>query len=621
MLAVALAVFAGTFLVRFLTVEFSNDHFVHLSRGRQILLGDVPDRDFFDPGLFLQYYASAAALTLSGGTLLGEAILTSSAIALGAALTFVLAATLSASTTLGLAAAVAAAATAPRLYSYPKVFLFVLALVCAHVYARTPSKGGLVTLAAVTVIAFLFRHDHGVYIGITLVGFFVLLDWDAPRRALSSAVRYAALTALFLMPFAIFIEATTGLVAYVEGSAPQVSDLVTPRIVWPTFDIGRQGPLPGSAPQREQRIHVRWTPEADDAARRERESRYGLTQPDEGEERTWSYVLADETPDNIRALMSDPLVADTHGLDRARLTIEKTRQLNPGVFTEGNARALLYYVSLLLPLAGAAMLLAAASRGRVAREDIAVVGALVIVCAVIEVALVRGSPETRLPDVAAPMAALGAWVTARWIRDGPTTGSRPKGRLAAAAIAWLVMLWSCSSFGHAVSSLEASGVFEGPRAVWQRINDTSRNLRLRPIDAWAPVGSTGLRALTRYVHECTAPDDRVLALHFLPELFFYSERGFAGGQVYLLIDWHSSVRDQRLTVARLARERVPVVIVDVSTRDRVWAHFPLVADYVSEHYVPVAESTFGGDTEYSVLADRRLTASGTHASLGLPCFR
>lgn len=617
MLAVALAVFAGTFLVRFLTVEFSNDHFVHLSRGRQILLGEVPVRDFFDPGLFLQYYASAAALTLSGGTLLGEAILTTSAIALGATLTFVLAATLSASTTLGLAAAVATAATGPRLYSYPKVFLFVLALVCAHLYARKRTKAGLVILAAVTAMAFLFRHDHGVYIGLTLAGFFLLLDWGTPRRALSNAVRYGAITALFLMPFALFIEATTGLVAYVEGSAPQVIDLLTPRMVWPAFAIGRQEPS-----QRELRIHVRWTLETDDAARRDREARYGLTRPDEGEEHTWSYVLDNEAPDNIRALLSDPLVADTHGLDRVGMRIERPEQVNPPrVFTEGNARTLLYYVSLLLPLAGAAMLFAAAGRGRITREEAAVVGALVIVCAVIEVALVRGSPESRLPDVAAPMSALGAWVTARWIhRDSRAHAGRPKGRLAAAAIAWLVILWSCSTFGHAVASLEASGLVEGPGAVWQRIHDTSRSLRRRPIDAWAPEGSTGIRALTRYVHECTAPADRVLALHFLPELFFYSERGFAGGQVYLLIDWHSSVRDQRLTVARLSSERVPVVIVDVSTRDLVWAHFPVVADYVGEHYVQVAESTFGGDTEYSVLTDRRLTSSSTYERLGLPCY-
>src|SRR5687767_9868621 len=52
------AILAGTvglaiagFLYRFLTIEFLNDHFVHLSRGYQIVRGEVPVRDFFDPGL------------------------------------------------------------------------------------------------------------------------------------------------------------------------------------------------------------------------------------------------------------------------------------------------------------------------------------------------------------------------------------------------------------------------------------------------------------------------------------------------------------------------------------------------------------------------------------------
>src|SRR5687767_6386354 len=89
--------FALTFLFRWLTVEFTNDHFVHLSRGRQILLGDVPVRDFFDPGLILQYYASAFALTISGQNLLGEAILTIAFVAAGTALTFWLSARLSGS--------------------------------------------------------------------------------------------------------------------------------------------------------------------------------------------------------------------------------------------------------------------------------------------------------------------------------------------------------------------------------------------------------------------------------------------------------------------------------------------------------------------------------------------
>ena len=63
----ALVTFALVFAYRWLTVNFTNDQFVHLSRARQILLGELPVRDFFDPGLFLQYYASAAAGSESGG--------------------------------------------------------------------------------------------------------------------------------------------------------------------------------------------------------------------------------------------------------------------------------------------------------------------------------------------------------------------------------------------------------------------------------------------------------------------------------------------------------------------------------------------------------------------------
>src|SRR5688572_27488781 len=111
----AIVAVAGTFVFRFLTVEFTNDHFVHLSRGAQILYGDVPIRDFFDPGLTLQYYASAAVLLWSGHNLFGETILTVGVIAAAAGLTFVAAARLSGSISLALAATAMAVLSMPRL--------------------------------------------------------------------------------------------------------------------------------------------------------------------------------------------------------------------------------------------------------------------------------------------------------------------------------------------------------------------------------------------------------------------------------------------------------------------------------------------------------------------------
>ncbi len=90
-----LGVFVCIFLFRFLTVDFKNDHFAHLSRARQILLGDLPVRDFFDGGFFLQNYASTAAQLAFGYNLFGEALLTISLVALGGMLAFHLSARLS----------------------------------------------------------------------------------------------------------------------------------------------------------------------------------------------------------------------------------------------------------------------------------------------------------------------------------------------------------------------------------------------------------------------------------------------------------------------------------------------------------------------------------------------
>lgn len=63
-------------------------------------------------------------------------------------------------------------------------------------------------------------------------------------------------------------------------------------------------------------IHVRWAP---GVARDERirvEERYNLADGFEQNGDTWRYHLSDISIDNVRALMADPAVEDTHGVDR-----------------------------------------------------------------------------------------------------------------------------------------------------------------------------------------------------------------------------------------------------------------------------------------------------------------
>lgn len=68
-------------------------------------------------------------------------------------------------------------------------------------------------------------------------------------------------------------------------------------------------------------VNVRWAPDVDDAARARLEQRYGLSQGEFREVRTWGYALVDRSRDNIRALVGDPAVGDTHQIHRTAFRV------------------------------------------------------------------------------------------------------------------------------------------------------------------------------------------------------------------------------------------------------------------------------------------------------------
>ena len=70
---------------------------------------------------------------------------------------------------------------------------------------------------------------------------------------------------------------------------------------------------------------------------------------------------------------------------------------------------------------------------------------------------------------------------------------------------------------------------------------TNFGIYFDPLDSTNPIinpgpksdrllGTEDLKALTRYIHECTKPEDRLFIAGFFPDVHFYSARGFAGGQ-------------------------------------------------------------------------------------------
>jgi len=71
------------------------------------------------------------------------------------------------------------------------------------------------------------------------------------------------------------------------------------------------------------KINVRWAPDVDDAGRESVEARFHLAQEGEPDGRTRHYELLDSSRANVEALLTNPAVEDTAGLDRATLAFDK----------------------------------------------------------------------------------------------------------------------------------------------------------------------------------------------------------------------------------------------------------------------------------------------------------
>src|SRR5512138_3004150 len=160
---IAAAVGVLTFAFRLITLrDLTNDHYMHLAWAQQLLFGQLPGRDFVDPGMPLMYTLSALVQQLWRGPF-SEGVLTCILLGLAASATFLFVIELTGSIAFGVGATLFEIALQPRLYSYPKILVPAVALLLIQRYVRQPSRGWLVALAGWTAAAVLFRHDLGVY--------------------------------------------------------------------------------------------------------------------------------------------------------------------------------------------------------------------------------------------------------------------------------------------------------------------------------------------------------------------------------------------------------------------------------------------------------------------------
>ena len=634
--ALTLTIAVGTFVLRWLTLDFDNDYFMHMAWAAEMLRGEWPVRDFVEPGFPLQTLLAYGALRLGGYQLSWEGFIACALIAASTALIYTICRGLGVPRWLLLVVVLIAAVTFPRLYAYPKAFVYPAALWALMHYVRRPNRVSLVLVGLATAVAFLFRHDHGIWIVLPTVAGFAIFHWRQPRAFTRAVLVYGAAALALVSPWLVWV-AVSGHADQYFGFLLERSEGLTDRARLPaqTFEFDRAAPLVSIAPIEYPVVGIRWAPNTAPDVRRSLEERYRLAPLAEETDR---YRLTNLDADNVRRLVFDSAVEDTSGIDRASLRVPngafpwlslqfqkylplvRLRPL-PGFVKGANAEPWLTDVTFFTPwvvLTIEILLLLMRKRNHDSQRQAA---ALIVPAAVLSIVtyqtLVRASPDSRLGDIAALTAVLLAWGVYRvWnLPRGLHLASRPL------AVAMLVLtLASALVYGRVVARAAAVGV-DGPTNFVRRLSGVGALYATRPLDLYAPPEATGLARLARWLNECTGGTDRVALIGFEPQVFFVSERGFAGGLAFYDLGWNSSDPDQALVVERWSRQQVPVVLAMDSEWESFSRDYPGIRGWIDTHYDAVRHSAFDGGKPLSVLIHRSRPRVGTHVSTDLPCFR
>jgi hypothetical protein len=226
------------FLFRLLTLRsLTNDHYLYLAWAQQVLLGELPERDFVDPGIPLQGLLSAAAQAVAPSPA-SEGTLTTAMLAVAAFATCVGVAWLTRSVTAGALAALFQILAQPRLYSYPKILVPAVFLVLALAYAHRPRTRALLMMAMWIALAFLLRHDLGAYVAVGGAATVALSGGTIQRRAIECA-RLTAAVLLILLPYFIYVEWNNSIVEHLRASFEYgKAEVHLFGFEWPVFTLG-----------------------------------------------------------------------------------------------------------------------------------------------------------------------------------------------------------------------------------------------------------------------------------------------------------------------------------------------------------------------------------------------
>jgi hypothetical protein len=298
-----------------------------------------------------------------------------------------------------------------------------------------------------------------------------------------------------------------------------------------------------------------------------------------------------------------------------------------------NQEAWIYYLEILLPFVALFVLALSPDGFRPewphARAKLTMVAVLALA---LDAGFLRSPLEARLADPSVPLAILIAWLpiaVARRLRSDMSL--RPSLRtvrwpLAAASsvvVGAIVLLLAIFVQGDLYRRLDKAAMTDRFGKPFERASNIAGQLRLDwDIGRWpAERDQTSLMALSLYLNACTAPTDRVLIQSYLPQVLAMARRAFAGGHADLRPGFFEFEDAQRLTLERLRRQSVPIILLDTEDSLRsFYRSFPIITAYIDQEYRPAGMHTFDGRFGLTLYVRKDRMPNGTWQPLGWPCY-
>jgi len=525
--------------------DLTNDHYMHLAWAQQLLFGELPGRDFVDPGMPLTYLLSALVQVVSPGPF-SEAVICCVMVGIAAAVTFVVSAELTGSRIAGVAAAVLEVALYPRLYSYPKILVPAVALLLIQRYVRRPGGLPLVLMAIWTAIALLLRHDLGVYAAAGFSTALLWIHWQRWGDFARAFASYATAVIVAVIPYVGFVQWT-------EGSSEHFHEAV-------------------------------------EFARGEAHQRF-LAPP------------------------AFPFLG-VSGTSTA--------------WSAEDSAVLLFYSAHLVAVAALVLLVTSQNARRTAdrlQRSAGPVAAAALAMFVLYLLVVLRHPiVSRIQDVATLLTILGVWEIAETRRRAADTrlAGSVTARLVTAFAFWAAVAVAAASaasiwnLGSLTERLRDTRVADGLSVMWRTIEGVQETGTQWPWERFWPAGE--LPEAIRYLNTCTEPDEAVLLTWAAPEYYFFAKRRFAAGHaLFLPPDAFTTRHDQELMLARMRRQRIPIVLINETRRKEFASAYGEVDRYLRQEYVPSGHFEIHEGSDVIIAMRHDLKPERTYGAERWPC--